>query len=248
MKNIHYQTQEISRYFQSNRNHWEDLYPSEQVVIERLNINGSTSVLDVGCGCAGLYNALTERYKLKSYTGIEINEQAAKIAQATYPQQQIIHGDILEVSNDALADKSFDCVVSLSCIDWNLRFDEMLEVLWKHVAPGGVLLCTLRLTSEASCLDFSRSFQYINFDYQLEGERAPYFVLNADEALAKLQLPNACKISAYGYWGKPSPTAVTPYQQVCFGAYSVRKSSEEAMSQLCEFELDLPDGLLNSPA
>ena len=50
MANIEYKTDAIARYFGTNRVRWEQFYESERRVIEALELDAKTSVLDVGCG------------------------------------------------------------------------------------------------------------------------------------------------------------------------------------------------------
>ena len=50
----------------------------------------------------------------------------------------------------------------------------------------------------------------------MEGETANYVVLNVNEILQQLLDLNPLGISAYGYWGVPSDTAVTPYEKYAF--------------------------------
>ena len=68
-----------------------------------------------------------------------------------------------------------------------------------------------------------RSCQYINFDGIMKGETANYVVLNVSEILQQLLVFNPLEISAYGYWGTPSETAVCPYDKICFSAFSIIK-------------------------
>ena len=46
-------------YFSNNRNSFEKFYPSERYIFEKIFKNNNNSkVLDNGCACGGLYNAL----------------------------------------------------------------------------------------------------------------------------------------------------------------------------------------------
>lgn len=238
MKNIVYQTDRIARYFTRNRVAWQQFYESERVIIEQLALDHHHRILDIGCGCGGLGMALRDQFGIENYTGVEINASAAEAGRIMNPKAQILHGDILDLSRNALRDKHFDVVFSLSCVDWNVRFSDMLAAAWNHVRPGGHLVSTFRLTVEEGCSDFERSHQYINFDGIPEGECASYVVLNAKTLIEQLIGFNPSGINAYGYWGSPSTTAVTPYQRLCFSAFSIRKrgSGMEA-APVCRLEL-----------
>lgn len=237
--NIVYRTEEMARHFSRHRVKWQQFYESERVIIAQLQLQPRHSVLDIGCGCGGLGVALRDQFGIETYTGVEINPPAAAAGRKLNPRAQILCGDILELSQTALHDRRFDVVCSLSCVDWNVRFDEMLISAWNHVLPGGYLVATFRLVVDEGCHDMERSFQYINFEGHLEGERAPYVVLNAKSLLHLLCGFEPSEINAFGYWGAPSPTAVTPYKKICFAAFSVRKRLTDHIGPPL-FHLDLP--------
>jgi SAM-dependent methyltransferase len=244
-KNIAYKTDQIARYFSSNRVTWAQFYESERVIIERLALDSSRSVLDIGCGCGGLGLALRERFGVERYTGVEINAPAAEAGRKLNPKARILCGDVLDVSAGALKDERFDAVFSLSCVDWNVRFSEMLAAAWKHVLPDGRLIATFRLTDAEGCRDIEKSYQHINYDGIRTGERAAYVVLNACVLLQQLDAFEPVEIDAFGYWGAPSATAVTPYQRLCFAAFSLRKR-RPGNSSAARRRLELPQEILDA--
>jgi precorrin-6B methylase 2 len=244
-ENIAYKTDQLARYFAQHRVSWEQFYESERVIIEQLHLERDCSVLDVGCGCGGLGVALRDRYGVDNYTGVEINQLAANAGRMMNPHANILCGDVLDLSRSTLRDKRYNVVFSLSCVDWNIRFDDMLAASWDHVLPGGHLVATFRLTVEEGCKDIQRSYQYINYDGNLEGERASYVVLNAKILFGALVSFDPSEIMAYGYWGTPSPTAVTPYERLCFAAFAIgkRKSGDVATFRS---QLNLPMEILDT--
>ncbi len=238
-RNISYQTDQLARYFARNRVAWPQFYESERAIISKLNLDRGRTVLDIGCGCGGLGLALREKFGVQAYTGVEINAQAAEAGRALNPQAHILSGDILDLGNRELHERKFDVVFSLSCVDWNVRFDDMLAAAWNFVLPGGHLVATFRLTDGVGCNDIGRSYQYINFDGICEGECAPYVVINAPALVQRLSGFRPSEINAYGYWGLPSGTAVTPYERLCFSAFSIRKRIES--DDACRLDLQLPE-------
>ena len=222
-KNIAYQSPEISQHYAKHRIKWEDFYDSEKFIIEKSGIQNNHEILDIGSGCGGLGLVLKEKFGVNRYTGIEVNQMAARIATKLNPAAKILCGDFLTLSNSVILNQTFDSVFSLSCIDWNIQFDEMLSSAWSHVSDGGALIATFRIVAGAGCDDINMSYQHINFSGEMSGEHAAYVVVNAKELLSQLMALLPSSITAYGYFGKPSITAVTPYKKICFGAFLIRK-------------------------
>ncbi|MBU2578362.1 class I SAM-dependent methyltransferase [Patescibacteria group bacterium] len=245
-ENIEYKTPQLAQYYQVNRRRWNEFYPSEQYIFGK--VAGEEKqlgrVLDVGCAAGGLMEALNEKFTVDHYTGVDINRQCIDIAKQyqcindAFHNSTFIHGDIL--NRDMIRDNYFDNVISLSCADWNIRVNEVINRCWMHVRPRGHFILTLRLTDKESILDFKKSYQYINFKNnppeEATHETAPYIVLNIIDALSicKHLNPKPRRITAYGYWGNPSPTAVTPYNRLVFTAISIEKGA----SVRYETELD----------
>ncbi|MDA7586520.1 class I SAM-dependent methyltransferase [Alphaproteobacteria bacterium] len=243
MKNIHYETNEIAKYFSENRICWDQFYPSEKKLFESIEVLPSDEVLDIGCGCGGLGLALNQKFDIISYTGVDINSCAIEAGQSLNSSATLICDDILNAADSVLKGRSFDLVCSLSCIDWNIKFDEMLSVAWGFVKPGGKFVATFRLCLGEGSNELKDSYQYINYEGKKEGEIAAYVVLNIKELMAKLNNVKPSRIKGTGYWGVPSPTAVTPHDSLCFAAFSLTKRDKNDNGEVA-IELDLPEELI----
>jgi SAM-dependent methyltransferase len=244
--NIHYKSPSIEEFYREHRTRWDQFYESERVMFERVGIGPTASVLDLGCGCGGLGLALRERFGVHQYVGVEINPQAAESAAALNPAARFLCADILTLDPRELEEESFDLVVSLSCIDWNVEFARMLTKSYSYVKPGGCFLASFRLTDGESQLDAQRSYQYINFEGKREGEIAPYVVLNARDLLHTLKSLVPARICGFGYWGPSSATAVTPVNRIGFAVIAVEKAARP--HQHVSIELELPPDLLRVAA
>lgn len=238
-KNIKYESDQIESFYKDHRSKWEDFYPSEHYIFEATGIQSSSTILDIGCGCGGLGNALRQKYGAVQYTGIDINEKAIETGKVLYPEFTLLANDILNGEDIGLDKASFDVVIALGCIDFNVEFDRMLSAAIEYLKPGGIFISSFRLTDKSSLTALDESFQYINFDGEMSGEKAPYVVMNYHEMIKKIESFKPCKIHAYGYWGKPSRTAVMPYDQVFFSVFAVTKGPADQ----CEYVLDLPDSI-----
>jgi ubiquinone/menaquinone biosynthesis C-methylase UbiE len=246
-RNIAYETPAIEAYYRRERIRWDQFYESERLVFEELGPGAASSVLDIGCGCGGLGLALLERFGISNYTGVEINRQAAETAKRMYPQGRFLHGDILSIPTHELAYKTFDVVVSLSCIDWNVQFSEMLLQAYRYVKPGGSFVSTFRLTACESMIDPARSYQYINFEGKRKGEVAPYVVLNFGDFMSRVTPLAPSRIRGVGYWRAPSSTAVTPFSRIVFAAVAIQKQSGSQQHSPV-IQLDLPEDLMAGSA
>ena len=80
-ENIIYKTEEISKYFSKNRTSFNSFYQSEKDILKTINWFPEISVMDVGCGCGGLGQALNHEFGVENYIGIDINAQAIEMAE-----------------------------------------------------------------------------------------------------------------------------------------------------------------------
>jgi SAM-dependent methyltransferase len=257
MANLIYNTPHLAEYFINHRRCWDEFYPSERWIFERVahEQDGFGRVLDVGCAVGGLGCALTEKFLVSSYLGIDINAQAIDYARQTCELSvptAFVCGDIVSATD--IENESFDTVASLSVADWNVDTAEIVGACWDKVAPGGSLIISLRLTDCSSTRDFRESYQYIvpGGDFEMPDdktalEKAPYVVLNGREAL-RMFLDLKCRpqtILAYGDWGIPSATAVTPYDRVAFTVLAVTRARNDTKNnEEPRFECHLPADVL----
>lgn len=237
MSNISYRSTGLAKYFSGYRDKWTDFYPSERWIIERVaaESKGLGRVLDVGCASGGLGRALAGRKLLRSYAGVDINPQvieAAAGAKAAPRGARFVCGDI--VAAGTFRGEAFDTVFNLSCADWNVETSRIIGASWRKVAPGGTFVISLRLTGGKGVNDARRSYQIA------AGERANYAVFNAGEAIGLLAgLPGAGRVLGYGYWGKPSKTATTPFKKLVFAVFAVTKGKENLAAPSMELRLPL---------
>lgn len=250
-RNIVYKSSQIRDFFKDHRKNWDELYPSEKWVFEKTyTMRGFLgNLLDVGCACGGLGRALDEQSFISSYTGIDINSEsiefASKNIKLTVPLQ-FVSGDIVTWNTK----ERYDTVVSLSCADWNIETESIIQSCWERVKDNGYFIISLRLTSGKSINDIERSYQYIDFTGTENKPEIANYVVFSFQDITKILLslkPLPDLIGAYGYWGKPSHTAVTIYNKIVFAVFYLRKSiKKEENSIQCEFSLPVELFLENS--
>ena len=246
MENLHLSSEYIVNYFENYRNKYDDFYPSEKWAFEKVNsvANGFGKVLDVGCAIGGLGMALSSHYDVKKYDGIDINQQAIKKANHSKDKYQIPVkfecDDILK--NKKYKNNYYDNVISLSCADWNIRTIEIINRCWKLVKPKGFFTISVRLTNGSGINDVSKSYQKLEYD-KIKYEKANYVVFNWKiflEMISGLR-EKPSEIYGKGYWGKPSSTAITPYKELVFSCFVIKKgiNSENNTDSHLSLPLDL---------
>ncbi|MCX5715306.1 MAG: class I SAM-dependent methyltransferase [Candidatus Omnitrophica bacterium] len=245
-RNLKYKTKELMDFFSVNRQRWEEFYPSERRAFQIIALKDRSlgDILDVGCACGGLGAALEEIFTFKSYTGIDINdnviEWARKHRKLSVPAK-FIADDVLNYN----LEKKYHLVVSLSCADWNVETKRIIKYCWARVKPGGHFVISLRLTTGKSICDIGKSFQYINFSGKKQHpEIANYVVFNFKDALGVFRAlsPRPELIGAYGYYGRPSVSAVTAYKELVFAVFYIKKQAKgfrKTKGIRCEFDLPL---------
>jgi SAM-dependent methyltransferase len=248
--NIAYRTDVVGDFYGAHRRRWQDFYQSERHVFEILAAHGAsfTNVLDVGCAAGGLGDALSERFgTVVSYTGVEINRHAAEVGAELVSGSDVAKTFIVTDICDCkeLAGQTFELVTLLGVADWNVDARGIVAKCWEHVRPNGHLVISLRLTPHTTICDITRSFQFIWFQPTpppADVERAPYNVFNVGEAIAWLagQAPKPEHIYVYGYWGKPSAMARTPYDRLLFSVIALRKPTAPTTDIEPEVKAHLP--------
>lgn len=243
---IRYAAPALASYYAQTRMRWSELYPSERHVLSTViaSPQGLGHVLDAGCAQGGLGSALMEVSTPESYTGIDIHDRLIEQARTRGPlpcPSEFIRADILECDLGA----RFDTVVSLGCADWNTQTEAILHACWRHVRPGGSFIVSIRLSPEQGVNDPARSYQLIDgMDESAEPshERANYVVFTLQEILAlfsSFPQPPA-RLHGYGYWGRPSASARTPYERLVFSVFRLDKPSPGQSGEPAQAELLLP--------
>ena len=77
------------------------------------------------------------------------------------------------------------------------------------------------------------------------GEIAPYVIFNINDLLDNFKKLNIDNLYAYGYNGRPSETSVTPYNELCFCVFSLKKSFKEINDNQFKMKIDLPKNIID---
>lgn len=244
MENIKFNTKSIAKYYMENRQHWDEFYLSEKRIMSSAMNRFETafSVLDVGCACGGLAGALYEKYKISSYCGVDINEEAIAVAnkqKKSLPFPQEFRCEDIVKTKDK---KEYDIVICLGAADCNVDYNGIVNSCWNKVKEEGSLILSGRFTNGESLYDKEVSYQLME-DYD-NGEKASYVVMNFLEWVDKIcMLKDLYEVEGYGYYGKPAVTVRTLYNEVCFGTMALRKIQGGGIIRM---KLDVPMNLFLS--
>lgn len=111
--------QEIAKYYNrlaekhgysyktSDGGSWDNLNARYKVLSEVCDLTGK-EVLEIGCGHGALGGYLDKKYKLKSYTGIDIADKTIEVGKKQYPHLDLRVADICKFDPK----KSYDVVVA----------------------------------------------------------------------------------------------------------------------------------------
>lgn len=240
--NIKYTSDELSLFYKSNRIGWGSLYPSEKFILEKINIDSTAQVLDMGCACGGLGVALEEQYDLNYYHGVDINLKCIEYAKKICPWGEFENADFLDVYKQYSTD--YDIGVSLSCADWNVDTKEMLEALFSRIKPGGKLIFSCRLTNEVigdSGVVVGR--QRICWGEGADPENiefAPYKVFTLKSVLnLLLSIGFVSKVDGYGYWGNvPETVNNIKLAKVHYVVFAIQKADTQCTAPQINLNVD----------
>ena len=79
IKNQNKESNDYSKFYENNRLHVSELYPSEKRIFSYIDCSNKT-ILDVGCATGGFYSIMKELYGSIDYTGFDISEKMIKIS------------------------------------------------------------------------------------------------------------------------------------------------------------------------
>ena len=241
--NTKYESASFVNFYSKERMSWEEFYPSEKKILERIigRYGQGFELLDAGCGCGGLGKALSENFNIKYYTGVDCNRQEIDYAnehnRLSIPHQYIC-GDIAGHNDE----KQYDIVTSLGCIDSNIDVEGMLESCWTKVKGGGYLVTSVRLTNNETINDVNKAFQRLEGDEVLN-----YVVFNIEDFLKMiLELKDnpVDLIEAFGYWHAPADGTVVKYDKLCMSVFAIRKALTNKHTDKPVIHFELPDDLL----
>jgi SAM-dependent methyltransferase len=187
-------------YWANNRNSYEDLYKSERIFFDEV-LQGSSSVLDVGCAAGGLYDIISRRYD-SDYIGIDVSPELVNEAQQKYGADfRVYDGENIPIEN-----ASCDLVISFGVMHhlphWKAMINELIRVAKKSV------LFDVRLSHSIDSNESRVYEQHMGFGGEKSSFAIPYIVLSFEEFyeyLTDICSSHGLSFESYGYFCKPTP-------------------------------------------
>lgn len=117
-----------SRYSESieyHKHYTESVYyPSWSMIVDRLKLRESKTVLDIGCG-SGQFGAMLRDSGIENYVGLDFCDEAISLARNACPDFTFEAADVFE--SQRLEKFEYDTVVSLEFLEHVKRDLEVLE-------------------------------------------------------------------------------------------------------------------------
>ena len=126
-------------------------YAFALALVERLRLQGTERILDLGCGDGKVTAELAARVPQGSALGIDISAEMIAFARqmfpaSAYPNLSFRHGDAAKITFR----REFDVVVSLACLHWVEDLATALQGIKRSLAPGGRFAAQLMAKRDAT--------------------------------------------------------------------------------------------------
>ncbi len=119
----------------------KDMYIRYEIMTELVKKNKKSSLLDFGCGTAGLYNYISKNKKNIEYSGLDINLSFYEKCKLKFPEISFYHKDILVDDNIPnfdyiICNGTFTEKLNLSNIEMMDFFESIIKKLWEKCNIG----------------------------------------------------------------------------------------------------------------
>lgn len=137
-------TEAAERYEGKNAGIYEMCKYDYPQILEEIEKESFTDLLDAGCGPAPMLSLLSEKYPDKNYTGIDLTEKMIEVAQSkNIPNATFVVGDC---ENLPFKENSFDVVICSMSAHHYPEIQNFYNSVFRVLRPGGRFImrdCTL---------------------------------------------------------------------------------------------------------
>lgn len=242
---VNYQAGGVAEYYHKVRFHWDEFFESERIFMEKVFSDPKykdAKIIDIGCGCGGLGNALVEKFSINNYTGLDINQIEIDWANENNKlniEHEFICKDILELDESV----KYDVGLTIGCLEVLIEPEETLKKIYSLIKSGGACVITSRVTNLPTINNPDKNYQ----KDIITGEKAAnYPIFNISEFLRLLTdlSPRPKSIEMYGYWCTPASNTVCEYDRFCGAAFLFEKPLEQDCNEECIINIRAPYDLL----
>lgn len=225
---------ELLEFYANHRNRPEDLYPSERRFLPWLATQAK-SVLDVGCAAGGFANIWRHYQPKIRYAGVDVSVSLIDAARRFFPGAEFFVGNCAK--GLSLPDGYAEIVQALGWLHWEPEYRNSLRELWRLC--GRHLFFDVRLVAEGQRQIDGR--QQMAFTHAWDGTTTtPYLCVEWPSFAALLMSLRPKMILGYGYWGKPSDTAMNVPAQICFATFVLEKAQPTHGAERPRLGLEMP--------
>ncbi|WP_257291686.1 class I SAM-dependent methyltransferase [Endozoicomonas sp. ONNA1] len=123
-----------------------------------IDVTENFSINDLGCGFGSLYDYLEARYKMFSYSGIDVSKDMVETANNRYADKEnacfVVSNEPESISDYSVASGIFNVRMERSDDQWRKYFEETLAVLDRNSRLGFSFNCLTSYSDEDKMHDY----------------------------------------------------------------------------------------------
>jgi trans-aconitate 2-methyltransferase len=125
-------------------------------LLEKLNLKGAESLLDIGCGDGKITAEIAYRLQKGNVVGIDSSEEMINFAVNNFPKEKFPNLDfILLDARNLNSEEEFDFIFSNAVLHWIKDHRSLLKAIFNALRPKGRIL--LQMGGKGNCIDIMKA-------------------------------------------------------------------------------------------